>query len=264
MTDIAILTENASAACTDTTRPVIQRDPILYAGAAGARFLFDALDTYCNPNADGALASGAILNNLVSGGAAATVSGTSIGSLAGKAGLAFSGGGGALNIGAAGTYDLHASGDEFYVDIFFKTPTTGFATGFYPTLMTLTTGNANVAQWFMDMGSDGKTPRVGAGTGPGSNALNNGSGWNLGAVTHMGLHFKASTGLMEMYGNGVLVGAANVGAQALQNAATATVQINGAYKGVIYGAYLEDLTLSGNSAASVAAARWANNNGRYV
>ena len=264
MTDPFILSENTQVACTDATRPIAQRDPILYAGSAGAKYLLDFLDPYCNPYPDGPLAGGSVLNNLVAGGANATVVGSSFSNVAGLAGVVSSGGGGSIAIGVAGAYDMHAAGDhEFYADMFFKIMPTDASAPYTP-MMTLTNNTQGNSVFEFESGSDGKSPRSLVGYGLGFYPINNTQGWGVGAPAHVAVHYKPSIGLVEMYANGSLFGMTSNTPKAIPSASTALALITGAWKGVIYSVYFEDLSLSGGAAATIAATRWTYNSPRFV
>jgi hypothetical protein len=250
------------------TNPLLQRDSLIQ---AGSQFLLDFLDSYCNANADGAVAAGATFANLVNDGRVATAAGSGIQNLTGKAGLSMPGTSNSVgvSVGPAGAYDLHATNPEILLIAWLKTPASGYVSTAYQPLFYLSGSNANASQWWMDMGSDGKTPRAAAGLGASSPALAATSGYNLGAVTQLALHWTPATGAAELWGNGaMLANTPNAFPTTMQNASAISPFLSGGYKGTIYRLYLENITASlaagGQTAAQQIAADYAANASRFT
>lgn len=252
--------ERLASNFTDATLPKLYKDPLLNSGSL---FLFDFLNPYTNPLADGAIASGAAFKNLVEGGADATITGAGMANLAGKKGLDLTAGGGLLGLGI-GRYNQApaapplAAQRDFLVIFWHKLPNAGFNATAYRPFFQLTTGNANVAQWIFDGGPDGKTPRATIGyttNGPGGETRLIASGTGQGAPQQLAIRWKA--GQIFFYVNGALSSASGVTANinTLFDAATAQVNVPPDYKGTVYRIYEEDLTISGQLTEAQALAR---------
>jgi len=255
--------QQVPTAFTDTSLPILYRDPLINAGSL---YLFDFTSAYCNPNPDGNLSAGAVFNNLVDGGAAASIlSGATAGgfaNLTGKAGLSLSGGNNAtLDLGAQ--YDFSTSLHPFVAIIWIKTPTTGFTTG-YPKVLSADgyASAENIEQFSFDMASDGKQPRVGCGNGTTSQALSIPDGQGLGAVSQIAMSW--SPGVLSVFYNGALYNSTTTSVPATLAAPTVNVQSRNAYNGRFYQTYLEDLQVSGLTAASVVAADYAIRSAHFV
>jgi hypothetical protein len=259
------VTQKLSSAFTDTSLPKLYRDPIL---TAGSLFLFDALNSYSNPNADGNIANGATFANLIDGapGATANLLGSHFQNLTGKAGIYSDGAGGGSAIGmGASTYDLSASNHEFWAWLWFKLPSTGYTTSNYQSPFFYSTSNANTSQWWFDLGVGGVQPRFSIGEG-GTSAMTLTSPTNItpGSIYMLAGHWKAGA-LMEMYLNGSLNNSNSSGIpSSLQAGSTAQPSITDNVTGTIYRWGLEDLTVSGASAAAQASAEYNANHTRFI
>ncbi|WCT78681.1 hypothetical protein [Novosphingobium humi] len=261
--------QRLSSAFTDTTLPKLYRDPIMNAGTLA---LFDFLNAYCNPNPDGALASGATFNNLVEGsaiGATLNASGN-VSNLTGKAGLSLSGAAGGtaklLTFGAAGAFDDAVLKHHFLYTLWLKTPAASPASGYTP-LLSLSpsgAGNGNNAQMWSDTGSDGYTVRFQQGTGSSTTNSQRAATANN-AVAQVGYRMNPGNGEYELFYNGASVtGTLTGGPTSPLSAAAMTLAIGGGYKGTIYRVGIEDLTVSGLTAAAQVAADYAANSARFV
>lgn len=253
-------------AYTDDTLPIIPRDPLIN---VGSEFLFDFLNAYCNPNADGNLVTGATFNNMVDGGTAASLTGTtdSFESLTGKAGLYSIGtAGGYLDLGQK--YDFSVSLHPWLYILWIKTPSTGYTSTAYTALLAQDNGSTNNAQAYFDMGPDGKTPRteVGYGSGgPNSGGYALASGTDLGSVTQLAVSWQPTSPEVTMYVNGAQVGGfAASGVSTLVAQTGNNMRMGSAYKGTIYRAYLEDLEVSGALPGTQVANDYTTNASRFV
>lgn len=232
--------ERLSIAQTDATRVKMYRDPVINKGTL---FLFDFLDAYCNPAADGAIAAGAVFKNLVPGGpdgVAATAGAAYLANANGKAGLVFGGAGsGAFSGIDLGTAVANIGSDEFIVCTWSKEPTVSPATGFVPILAKQATGNNGL--FIVNAGANGNSPFVNLGTSGGGSGVTTGQG----APRHIGAHYKPGQG--RIFVNGVLT--ATVGAPAVMSDYSANPTRFGSsyYKGTIYRGMMEDITVSGAS-----------------
>lgn len=252
-------------AFTDTTLPKLYRDPILN---AGSKFLFDFLSAYSNPNADGAVADGAVFKNLVDGGADAVLAagggGNTVTQLAGRAGLSFTAAGGNgryIDIGAG--YDFFASQHSFLVCFWDKQPSSGYNSAVsYNTILTRTDNNANTSEFWLDMGTDGKTPRGAVGSGSNSPVASGASGQGQGAVRQVALAWSAGTG--SFFINGSVVAMNSNFPTTLLDKSTSHIKLFGGHVATMYRVWAEDLTVSGKSAASQVALDWAKNAARFV
>lgn len=254
--------ERMTTAITDTTRPKMYRDPVINAGTLA---LFDFLDGYCNPVADGNIANGAVFKNLVPGGAdgAAEINGpgnTFISNAVGKAGLVFSGVGSGvinrINLGLAAAYNLNTSQHEFIFCTWSKEPTTGYSTGEALIAGKLTAGNNAIYDTNVGAGGISKA-YVAGGTllSPATNA-------GLGSPRHVALHWK--NGQQRLYVNNVLAASA-VATTALPDHSAAPLQIGSSYtKMTFYRMLLEDIAVSGADPAAQIAADYARGVGRFV
>lgn len=253
--------ERLSTPFTDASLPRLYRDPILN---TGSMFLFDFLDGFSNPNGDGNLAAGASFANLVDGAPGATIVGTtaSFASLSGRAGLAIPGA-----TGAAGTanyvdlgtsYNLAALNHDFLMILWLKTVASGFTTGYPQILVQGPFSNEGNDQVSITMGSDGKTPRgsVANSTGTGASA-SGASGAGLGAVQQLAMFRAGSTLALSL--NNVAVTPQTVipgtGLYDVSSSGSPSTKIGAAYKGTMYRAYKEDLTVSAAAIGSTPAAQ---------
>ena len=257
--------------------------PIAYRDAgmnAGTLTLFDFTNSYCNPNADGILATGAAFNDLVPGGAgAAVVAGTGGGadritSVAGKKGLYWATQSSTLvldgvDFGAAERIDRTVG---FTGMFWFTQDTTGNTGAYLPWIeRSVTRGaNANNSRWSIDSGSGGNNPRAqylpdGLASGIGPNPPTTTS--NLltrGAVHMVGFSFIPSTSL-TLFHDGVQILQQTASVPAALDAVTGSrlwAQLTG--KGKIYRFLAENPTLSGRTAAVAIAAEWARLNGTFT
>jgi len=254
---------NLGAAVSDTTRPIIQNDPLLY-GAPGAEFLFDFLDPLCNANPDGALGAGVSFANLVAGGAPATIfGGAGISSLTGKSGLSLTSGNAANGVHLGATYNHDIDSHEFIRIAWFKIPATGFGTG-YKEIFALTPTDSNQAQFWMDSGSNGVTLRAGVGYSAGGGAIVLTDPVPAGSVYQLAMHWRP--GNIDLYLNGSFINtAASANDVTLHAPGAAVPTISGAFIGTIYRVYGEDATVSSLTAEGISAriaADYANNSGR--
>ncbi|WCT76293.1 hypothetical protein [Novosphingobium humi] len=261
--------QKLSSAFTDATLPKLYRDPIMNAGTLA---LFDFLNSYCNPNADGALASGVTFNNMVEGspiGATLNASGNAS-NLTGKTGLSLSGAAGStaklLTFGTAGAFDDAVLKHHFLYTLWLKTPAASPASGYTP-LLSLSpagAGNGNGAQFWSDTGSDGYTARMQQGTGSATvNQQRAATANNV--VAQIAYRMNPGNGEYEMFCNGASVaGTITGGPTSPLSAAAMTLAIGGGYKGTIYRMSVEDLTVSGLTAAAQVAADYAANSTRFV
>lgn len=261
--------QKLSSAFTDTTLPKLYRDPIMNAGTLA---LFDFLNSYCNPNADGALASGVTFNNMVDGspiGATLNASGNAS-NLTGKTGLSLSGAAGStaklLTFGTAGAFDDAVLKHNFLYTLWLKTPAASPATGYTP-LLSLSpsgAGNGNAAQMWSDTGSDGYTVRFQQGNGSGTAVNSQRAATANNAVAQVGYRMNPGNGEYEMFYNGASLGTLTGGPTSPLSAAAMTLAIGGGYNGTIYRMSVEDLTVSGLTGAAQIAADYAANSGRFA
>ena len=249
---------------TDATLPKLYRDKIMN---AGSKFLFDFLSPYCNANADGNIANGAAFTNLVDGapGATVTTAGSAIQSLAGKAGLFLDGVSGVNQINLGNSYSLHATNPSFLVILWIKIPAVGFEATDYNHILKLG-DSTNDCQFFFDAGLGGVRPRVTVGHGAGSNALTHSvaSGFGQGAPLQLALEW--SPGTLKGYANGVQFASitGQAGLNTLRDTSASSILMSGDFKGTVYRAYQENLTVSGKTGAEQVLADYNANVGRFV
>jgi hypothetical protein len=254
--------QQIAASATDSTMPLLYRDPILN---KGSKFLFDFGNQFClNGNAVGSLSAGATFLNLLDSGASASTVGSSgaFSINSSSNGLAVNGSGAGSYIDFGTSYDLSSSNDEFLVILWLKIPLSGMATGF-PEIFALSSGNANAAQWWMDSASDGRQMRgvVGLG-GSSSYALGIPDGAGVGSVTQFAMHWR-STGLLEVYYNGTFANSGNAAPTSLQAGSGIHLKATAQFSGNLYRAYQEDLVVSGLTAAGQILADYTLNNNRF-
>jgi len=250
MTTQNSILKKAATAFTGAARPKATQDPTIRPGTLG---LWDFTDKRCNPNADGALAIGATFNNMVDGGAAVTVLATGLTSVAGKAGITTPGAGTYIQLGGAGLFDLHASQDELLFNLTFKLPASGLTTGFAPQFgmgSAGAIGNVGTTPFRLDMGSDGKTAR--AQFGNGSTLSNSQIALAQNVVNQLIVHFKPSTGLIELYVNGALALSQANTPFTLQNGSAMLAYIAGGSAGTtLYRAGFEDVAATAAAEAAM-------------
>lgn len=248
----------------DNTLPKLYRDGLLN---PGSKFLFDFVNGYCNANADGNLNNASMFTNLVEGAPSAAVvtTGSAIQSLAGKAGLLLDGVSDTSYVNLGGSYDLSTTNPSFIVIVWHKIPASGAETVSYSPILKLTQSNANFAQFLFDTGVGGNAPRTQIGwitNGPAASGSAIVAGVGQGVPQQLALHW--SPGVVKTYVNGALLGSvtsANI--NSLFNCAAFNVLISGAYKGTVYRAYQENLTVSGKVAADQILADYNANVGRF-
>ncbi|MDR3512617.1 MAG: hypothetical protein P4L73_13360 [Caulobacteraceae bacterium] len=264
--------QRSATAYTSSATPKLYRDPMLNAGSL---LMFDFLDGYSNQNVDGALSVGATFNNMVDGGPSASVNGAGFSSLSGKAGISGTGGSYGtdyIDFGAGASYDLSGSNDEYLMHYWFKIPSSGYTTtsgmGLFEFMNPLAT--LNLAQWGVQLGSDGKTPEVivagkkADGTTATSVQVTATSGAGQGAPCLVSQHWKP--GQCGIGINGVIVSSqisTTVPSFLLGMTGGRCVLYNIA-KATHYRMALEDLTVSGNNAAVQMAAEYAANASRFT
>ncbi len=263
MVDFTTLQKN-TIPISDATIAKLNRDPVVN---AGSKFLFDFLDPYCNPNADGALTTAAVLRNLVNGGAAAALTSTAAVpvSLAGKAGISITGG---YQSGAASRIDLGVAvptGDHAFVSMFWVKQTGIVAASNQNQAMFSDEDPVGpLRAWAINAGTTGQNPngiqRNGA-TIKNTSPVTDGSGMNV--VVQYAVGWQPD-GTFSFYRNGVLV-------SAVAGFAAGSVPVSGkppriylSVPGVYYRAYMEDLTVSGRATAAAMAADIARCAGRFT
>lgn len=228
------------AAANVGTSPLVTADPMI---RPGTKMLFDFTDQFgTNPYADGAIATASTFQDLKDTPVVATVSTTGLSNAAGKTGLVSNGTAGGITFGTAGQCAVPV-GNELLVTMSLKQSA---ANGTYRALAWCgpagaTTGNA--CQWFIDMGADGRTPRLQIGTGA---SVHNATQAQLvdEAVTHIALYFNPSTGAFRTYRDGALVSTASVGAMNIQDGSTQLVYFDTRFIGTLYRFAVHDLTQS--------------------
>lgn len=258
--------QKLAASFTDTTLPKLFRDPLM---TSGTLLLFDFLNAYCNPNADGALSVGTTFNNLVDGGAGGVIAVNGISSLSGKAGLSMTGGSAStkgITFGAVGAFDDSAIKHSWLWTIWLKTVASSPTTGYCPFLQLSPAGASTGvnSQLWSDTGSDGYTVRFQQGNGSGTTNSQRAATAN-GAVAQVAYRMTPSDGTFEMFYNGASTGLASTGGPTSPlSAAAMTVGIGSNYKGTIYRTQLEDLSVSGVAAASQVLLDYNTNSARFT
>lgn len=255
------LTIRLSETFTDESLPLLTRDALIN---PGSMYLYDFLDPWCNPHADGPLDGTAVFRDLIDNGATASITSGGFSSLAGPSGIASSGVPGALHLGASGAYDLAPLNAEFVIIFWIKTPASGFAETPYQRLFTMGSETAgNAAQWYVDTGGDGRTYRFQYGLG--SMVANQQiAGQNAGVARQYAFHVRPASGLLAVYVDGTVQTQVAPGAFTLQSANGLQPHINGGWIGTIYRIYQENLSLSGRSAREQIVADYTMNAARFM
>jgi hypothetical protein len=241
---------------TDTSLPKLYRDTILN---SGSRYLFDFLDSYSNPNADGALSAGAVFKNMVDGAPDGEfVGAAAIANLAGKAGLSMpgvgSGGSVTSYIDLGVGYDMAALDHDFLDIVWFKTPASGLVTGFPQILVLGAFGGESTLQLSLSGGTDGNTPRFSVANSAGvATTRSAAAGTGGGARAQMAVSRVGNT--VTLYVNGAQISTTSAFTGTLYSAAGQSAKLGAGYKGTIYRVLKEDLTLSGAEAGRTPAAQ---------
>lgn len=251
------------------TLPKLQKDAII--PLAGAKFLFD----FGNAStwAGGVVAQGATVNNLVSGAANATLSGTGTITPAGG-GFDFA----STNWLDMGLYDLSAR--QIVVIAWIKVPSVSAAYGSIVGAVNGlgdTTGQAAITINNNSTGTTGYyTPAPPGGTSSNTMGLSAPASFVANAVLQVAFSIGGTAGAYQAlgYGNGAFVATSVVNQGASVTGLQSTTQKYGvnkwngaggstAFAGRIYRVYAEDLTASGRTALSVVQADYTQNTGRF-
>ncbi|MBO0951218.1 hypothetical protein [Fibrella forsythiae] len=244
---------------TDPTLPKLYRDSILNAGSM-LLFDFKTLATYAGgvAPAAGMLANGFAMNNLVDAAPAATVNGATVAYNAAGA-IEFNGSG---NLTFGDNYNLASSNADFLNIMWIKM--TAASAAYAQLFGRSTTTTAGNTQYRLDMGADGLTPRGSAG---GAN--------NIGTVTIPPTSAQALNTVFQVaysrvgtainaYWNGIKIRDYTAfNETGLANPAT-TPNMGGGVKGLVYRAYMENLTVSGKNPLAQVQADYAANSARFV
>lgn len=240
---MASIIQRLSGPMTDVTRPKMYRDPVINPGTLA---LFDFLDPYCNPAADGDIAVGAAFKNLVDGNPAAVAEKNATAGIltnaAGKAGLVFSGGGGAgmtrINLGLSDLYNLDRTQNEFIFCAWYKEPTVGFSTG--QATVAGKQAAPNNAIYNINVGNGGIPQSILAGQ-----AVNvfGASNAGIGAPRHVAAHWR--NGLQRLFVNGVLTFTRTIAAALPDHSAFPLTIGTSNTKMTFYRLLLEDVVASG-------------------
>lgn len=230
---------------TDTTLPKLYADPALN---EGSMYLFDFLTEQGNPNADGAIAAGSSFPNLVDGGAAASLVGTSatVSNLSGKAGISMPGVGGAspttyIDLGAS--YDLSGTNADFLSIIWCKTPSVGYVSPYPQILVQGPFGNEAQAQISFTTGNTGQKARFSVANAAGTQSvIELTSSVGIDAPTQYALARIGAA--LYLFKNGVQVLTAPYTGSGLYNASAQRAKLGAGYKGTLYRLLKENLTVS--------------------
>lgn len=239
---MTIITKIPGVIFTDATLPKLCRDSIINTGSL---FCFDFLDTYCNPLASGNVANGAIFKNLVIG-APDGIANSTGGSIMTTSpnGLVFNGVFGAsVDLGA--TYDRSGDNHSFLALAWFKTdPAVNAA---YPGVLGLCTNTSSGNQYSIDSGpAPGNITPIATANGVGMSGSANPT-----LKTQVAVMW--TPGAVSYFVNGALVisqaGPATATAPPTGTHESIGVSANGMaafspFKGNIYRAYKEDLSIS--------------------
>ncbi len=235
---------------TDTTLPKLYRDYLIN---AGSKYLFDFGDVYCNPNVVNgvsAVANATQFVNLVDGAPVATNAGSTT-TQAADGGMVFAGtSNGATYINLGNTYDLSAANPEFLVIAWSKAATN---CGNDRTAVMLGSGNA-AFQYSIESSNAG--------------ANFNGGLVNDGTATQWAYH-RHPNGTTKRYKNGVLMSTTTGNPTTLADYSASITRIGydpgaTAFNGTVYRVYLENLTVSGESALAQVQRDYAANAGRFT
>ncbi|ABM38603.1 hypothetical protein [Polaromonas naphthalenivorans] len=238
---------NVNGNFSDAAMPLLPRDGLIN---PGSKFLFDFADSYCNNgNIAGALPNGAVFKNLVDGAPNAINGGTTT-TLAAAGGLVFAGtsnGATFLNLGL--TYDLSALNAEFLVIGWAKVAAN---VGNNRGLIGLGT-SVSAYQYSLESNSGGTT----LGNAP-----------NTGAVMQVA-YTRSPAGVSKVFAIGAPVSINGSAATTLADYSASPTRVGVspssiAMIGTIYRVYLENLTISGASAAEQVLYDWVANAGRFT
>jgi len=254
---------------TDPNITKLYRDPLLN---KGSRFLFDFLDGYGNPNADGALAPGATFKNLVDGGGDAVLlagsggtSGTiAVANAANKAGITSTGQTGNLTsppLILLGNPQSIGANPALLI-LWIKTLANSFQGGAAMDDVVSASGAAGTVQWaysfYLAAGAQTFQPgtRVQGSTlvGPLLPAA-------PGAVRQIAM--SISGGTVQAFVNGVAAGSATGAANPVGDTGNPP-RLNLGQAGTFYRAYMERLDLSGRTALAAVQADYAANSARFA
>lgn len=260
---------------TDSTLPKLYRDSLINTGSL---YCYDFLDAYTNSLAAGNVANGASFANLVPNKAASTVVNSAAHITNGASGLTFTGGSyAAVDFGTS--FNMATAGNHsFLAVIWFKADPTLDA--FYPNLMAFTTNTSGANDQFnFDLGASQSGSLMTLRGTVGDSTLQASS---VAKATRHQAAVAWTPGKTSLFVDGVLVGSDTTLAGAtLVNPPAGTHEGIGIssviasafapFKGTVYRAYKEDLTISmaasGRTFEAQALAQvqadWAANNTRF-
>ena len=234
----------------DSSLPVLQRDAVV---RAGSQFVFDMLDDYSNPHGTGALPSGSLLTNLVSGAADAVSSGASL-QVDANGAIVFSG----TSLHRIDLGTTHNTTADGIVRIAWAKMATN--AGNDRGVINLGTGNA-VFQYSIESRTGGAEWVFGVENTTRAVAVNDGS------VCQLALSWMPD-GTIQAFKNGALLGTIVTAITSLTAYPSQSVRVgvdpqSVGFAGTIYRLVGENLSVSGRSALAVVQQDWAENNGRF-
>ena len=229
----------------------------------GTKFLFDFEHPDCYPSQGATLAAGQTIQNLVDGAPAAIVVGNSL-TYANKA-IVFPGtSGNSLKIG--GTTDYHFTNNSFLLGIWMLLDN-NFSTAAYQGILGRASGtNPPNLEMAIDSGpAGGLRPRGSVGTASLITSRQGSTDLSLNVAHYLAVSWQGGT--ITFWIDGVNVSslaAAGPLANPSLDFTLGTMPGFGSFKGKVFRCSLEDLTVSGKTAAAQVAANYAKQAGRFA